>query len=343
MSAGFSFEHLLEKLVAVLVVASLVGGASGCNPKASGGPAASREKVSLAAIRSAFAAPWFVAEAKGLFADEGLDATLVPYPSGVEALEAMFSGQVDFGASGDVPLAITAVEGRPFRILATVVESSRAVRIVARKDRGILVPSDLKGKRIGRMPHTSNDFYLHRFLAVSRIDLDEVHLLAVSAEGAVEALLRGEVDALSAQPHHAVVAQERLGSRATVFEDQDLYLLVGNIVATPEFSASHPQTSKKVLRALRRADAYLADHPDEARALTESRLGIDARLLRLEWKDARFVTKLDQSLILGLEDQARWIMEERGRNPADIPNFMRYIRPDELKALAPDAVTIPGY
>ena len=48
-------------------------------------------------------------------------------------------------------------------------------KIVARKDRNILKPSDLKGKRIGFSPNTTSDYFLDMFLLANTISRSEVN------------------------------------------------------------------------------------------------------------------------------------------------------------------------
>ena len=69
--------------------------------------------------------------------------------------------------------------------------------IVARRNRNIHQPADLKGKRIGFCPNTSSEYFLLAFLLVTKIPLSEVILVNITAAGLVEAIVNGDVDALS--------------------------------------------------------------------------------------------------------------------------------------------------
>ncbi len=52
--------------------------------------------------------------------------------------------------------------------------------LVARKDRGIVNVSDLRGKRIGTTKGTIAEFHLGRFLALNGITLQDVTLVDVT-------------------------------------------------------------------------------------------------------------------------------------------------------------------
>ena len=60
-----------------------------------------------------------------------------------------------------------------------------------------------------------------------------------------------------------------------------------------------------------------------------------------EWKNYHFAAALDESLILNLEDQARWMIES-GADGNRVPNFMNFIYADGLRAVQPEAVGITG-
>jgi NitT/TauT family transport system substrate-binding protein len=49
---------------------------------------------------------------------------------------------------------------------------------------------------------------------------------------------------------------------------------------------------------------------------------------------------LPQALLLAMEDQARWMIENKLTSQTAIPNYFDYIYLDGLKAVKPEAVTI---
>ena len=144
----------------------------------------------------------FVARDKGYFDDEGIDAAFLPNASGHLGLGALLSGEVDFATSGETPIARAAVEGKRFAVIATISEIDHAIVVVARRDRGVSTPYDLKGKRVGLVAGTTAEFYLDIFLTTLRIDPKKIRVVSLAPEEIVEALASGEVDAVSTwEPH----------------------------------------------------------------------------------------------------------------------------------------------
>jgi NitT/TauT family transport system substrate-binding protein len=49
---------------------------------------------------------------------------------------------------------------------------------------------------------------------------------------------------------------------------------------------------------------------------------------------------LDQTILVSLEDEARWAMKERLTDKKEIPNYLDFIFMDALEQAKPEAVTI---
>jgi NitT/TauT family transport system substrate-binding protein len=115
-----------------------------------------------------------------------------------------------------------------------------------------------------------------------------------------------------------------------------------NITVTQQFAKNSPERIKKFLRASVRANRFVREHPDEARTISARRIGTNSPLYEREWFDYDFTAKLGQSLILNLEDQARWMIKEGVGSTRTPPDFTNYIYADALQAVRPGAVTIVG-
>jgi NitT/TauT family transport system substrate-binding protein len=58
------------------------------------------------------------------------------------------------------------------------------------------------------------------------------------------------------------------------------------------------------------------------------------------WPRYQISLSLDQSLILAMEDEARWMIANDLTNETQVPNFLDSIYIDGLEAVKPDAVNI---
>lgn len=333
----FYFKPIAAFLAAMLV-AVVFSTVIGCSPKEQPGHL---EKITLAVTPWPASAAVYIAQEKGYFREEGLEVILHDYMSGHLGLNAMLSGKEDLATAGESPISRAAVQGKPVAVVATICEIDQAILIIARKDKGIASLSDLKGKRIGLAATSAADYFLHVYLTTNGMNPRDIRIINMEPDKAVAALLKGDIDAVSTWAPHTVVLRDRLGDNALVLGDPGLYIMTWNLVAAPDYLKSNPERVGKLLRAIVKANRFIINHPDEARAVSRQYTGTDSPFYEKEWKNYRFLTLLDQSLILNMEDQARWMIKREGIR-SRIPNFLDIIYAEGLKSVQPGAVRIAG-
>jgi NitT/TauT family transport system substrate-binding protein len=324
-------------LLLIVVSSALLAGCSGGTP---GAPAAAKKKVRVAVTPWPPSASLYIAQEKGYFHDEGLEATLTDYPSGHLGLAELLTGKADFAVAADTPIARAAVYGKPVVVVATICEIERAILIVARKDRGISTAGDLRGKTIGVVAGSASEFYLHIYLTTAYIHPKSVRIVDLAPDQVVPALLKGEVDAVSIWAPHSTALQDKLGSNGVILHEPGLYNMSWNIVSSKDLTRSDPETIARFLRAILRADRMIAERPAEARAITAKKCGMDIAAMEREWSNCDFTTHLDQALILNLEDQSRWMTGKKAGIERKTPNIMDHIYTKGLIAVNPGAVRV---
>jgi NitT/TauT family transport system substrate-binding protein len=148
------------------------------------------------------------------------------------------------------------------------------------------------------------------------------------------------VDAVATWEPYLGVLRTQLGANGMIFYGEGIYELPFNIVGAREYVVSRPETVKKVLRALVRAERFYQDAPNAARQIIA--VAIDERLENLQevWPTYHFTVALNQSLLLALEDQTRWAIKNQLTASPDIPNYLHSLYLDGLKAVKPESVTV---
>jgi NitT/TauT family transport system substrate-binding protein len=282
----------------------------------------------------------FVAQVKGYFATEGLSVTLQPYTTGKAALDAALEGRADLGTVADLPIMFAVTKGRLVSIVATIPTVEKDHSIIGRKNKGVLTVASLNGKRIGVTLGTSAHFVLDALLIRQKLSTDDVELHDLKPEEFSDALAKGEVDAVSTWEPYLGVLRAQLGENGTIFYSEGIYELPYNLAGTRDYVVSHPETIKKLLRALVRAERFCKDDPDAARKIVASGLNVSLESLNELWPTYRFNITLNQSLLLALEDETRWAIKNELTARTDIPNYLNYVYLDGLRAVKPESVTV---
>jgi NitT/TauT family transport system substrate-binding protein len=184
--------------------------AAGCQQKAEREAQTAPTRLILAVQPAPYSGLIAVAVEKGFFKQAGVEVTIKLYPSGLDALTKMQGGEAQVATVSDMAFASRMNEDPSLRVVASI-ELTVGNQIVARKDRNIREPADLKGKKIGFTPNTVSDYFLYAFLLTNHLSPDDANVVSIPAARQVEAVVKGEVDAVSAFEIYAFVAKEQLG------------------------------------------------------------------------------------------------------------------------------------
>ncbi len=339
---SFNAKILIYVIAGLLIVAaSLVGRYLWLAQTSASPPSGTPEPVTIAASTGyAGTCSIFAAVEKGYFASEGILLTIQPHTSGKSTLDATLRGEANLATVGDVPVMFAAVSGLPVTVVATIFKAEKDYGIVGRKDSGIAALESLKGKRIGVTLRTGGHFVLATFLNRQKLSANEVTMLNLKPEELSAALLQGRIDAAATWEPFLGSLLAQLGDNGVLFSGEGLYDGVFNLAGAREYVSSHPETIKKILRAVVRGAKLCKDAPDDARAITARAMKTDATKLKAFWPSYRFDVTLDQSLLLALEDETRWAIKNKLTERTESINYLNHVYLDGLEAISPAAVTI---
>ncbi len=306
-------------------------------------PPAPAEPLTLAVAASAFAGPLWVADRQGFLAAEGLRATLKPYPTGKLCLEAMLRGEAEVATVAETPIMFAGLAGTPLRVIANLASSTEHA-VVARADRGIRQPSDLRGRRIGVSLGTSAHYFIHAVLTDQGLREADVELIDLPVGEQAAALAAGRVDAVATFPPYVTQCQRALGARARTFPAGIRYSGYGSLVVAPDLLGRRPEVIARLLRATDRAIDWMRAHPEEAQAIVAPVSGSDPAVLQATWGSIRLNLSLDQGFVVLLNAEARWAIAAGlapGRTAgAALPDYLDLIDASALAQLRPDAITL---
>lgn len=278
-----------------------------------------------------------LAVAKGYFQEEGVLLQPVVFGFGKQALASVIEGKADLATAAETPFVFAALEGEPVSLVASIFSSGKSNGIVAK---GIAIPAELRGKRIGYTPGTTSEVFLDSFLMATRIARHEVTLVALAPQQIPAALSSGEVDAACTWNPNLEQAAKGVGAAASVFFDPYLFTLTYVLAGNRSYVNASQDQVRRVLRALLKAEAYASQHPSEARTLVAAALKLSPELLGEFWNESRLKVSLDHSLLLSLEEESRWALRRKLVPQGHMPNYLDYIDARPLQEVKPQAINI---
>lgn len=296
--------------------------------------------IRIAVSQTPLSTPFYVAQHKGYFKDQGIEVELVPYVGGHLCFQALTKGEVDLATTSDSVIMFNSFDRGDFSILSSFVESDNDIKVISPASLGIREPGQLRGRRIGVIHNTASEFFLHSLLLISGIPPQNVELISLRPDEMATALLDGQIDAASVWEPYAYEALQQSAPPPNIINARGMYTLSFNLVSMRSQISKQLTEHKKVLSALGDAIRYIAKHPDDAQQIMAQQLQRDPKAIAHSWNDYVFKLSLSNSLISTLESEARWAVSQHRVSSASIPDYRTFIDDTALSSTEPTASLI---
>ena len=298
-------------------------------------------------------APTKVAAGAGLFA-AGISAASpetieVEYvESGVDAIQALTEGRVEFALAAAQPVAramwLQAPAHEPeFVVLGSLAVVPRAHQLIADRDRGIRGPADLAGHRLGVQRYSSAHYAWSQFAQQEGIAEDAVEFVPVGMSEQLDALRSGRVDAVIAWEPWGTRLLHELGDRAYVLPAREAYVATWLLLGRRDVVVHNPALAERVLRAYAQAIQLMHQQPLRARALHAQVLDVEEKELATMEAGVIWHLHLGWSALAGLDGALDWLSTMPEFADRQRPRLPDYIEAGPLRRVAPDSVALPAY
>jgi len=302
---------------------------------------AETQKITVASATALLSVPFLIARDKGYFEDEGLTISYHQTESGKEAFELLLNDpHMDISMATQSPVVFNSFTNDGYVILGGIATSYNDVKIIARDDRGIKSLADLKNKRIGVSKITTSHSFLSLVLTHNIILKSDITLVDIAPPYLLKALAEGRVDAVATWEPNVINARELLKDSAIIMQTPEIYREDFYIVARKEFVQNNPDAVMKFLKAIIRAESYIEKHREDAIATAARIMGLEEGTVSAVWDDFKYHVYFDQVILINLEDEARWMIDEGISKTLKMPNYLKFIDPAPLNELRPEAVTV---
>ncbi len=223
--------------------------------------------VGLGFIPSVQFAPFYVAQDKGFFAEQGLD---VSFQHGIETdfLKLVGVNQLQFAVGSGDQVILGRAQGLPLTyVLAWYREFPVGVMSLA--ERGLETPQALEGQRVGIPGMFGASLVAWKALAYAA-GIDETRV-ALESIGFTQtaAVQQGRVDAALDYVVNGPVQLRLAGEDVNVIPVSDYIDLPSNgLITNDQTIAQSPEVVQKMTNAILAAIRYTLDNPDEAFAVS---------------------------------------------------------------------------
>jgi NitT/TauT family transport system substrate-binding protein len=208
-------------------------------------------------------APFYVADARGYFAEEGLRLEF-DYKFETDGVALVGGGQLPFSLASGEQVLLARQEGLPI-VYVMGWWQDYPVAVAALEGSGIETPEDLRGRRVG-IPLLGGASYIGyaALLAANGIPADAATLDVIGFTQ-VEALRAGRIDAAVVYANNEPIVLESSGIPVHVMRVADAVTLASNGIITSEMTLREdPELVRRMVRATLRGLADTLDDPEAA-------------------------------------------------------------------------------
>jgi NitT/TauT family transport system substrate-binding protein len=208
-------------------------------------------------------APLYVAIDKGFFNDQGLDVSL-DYSNEIDSVALVGAGELPFTVASGEQVLLGRGGGLPL-VYTMAWYQDYPVGVVSLKDKGIVSPADLKGKRVG-IPMLSGASYIGFNALLKSAGLTEKDVsLDTIGYTQLESLVTGRDDAVVVYAANEPLQLEAKGYDINLLRTADYNNLVGNgLVTNEELIKKDPELVRKMVTATLQGLEYTINNPDDA-------------------------------------------------------------------------------
>jgi len=290
----------------VLIMLGLAVALSACGKPAVKNEALTHIRLPMGYIPNIQYAPFYVAVEKGYFKEAGIELEF-DYSFETKGVELVGAGELPFAVVSGEQVLLARAQGLPVTYVAAWYQQY-PVSVIAKSEAGVIVPQDLKGKKIG-LPGLfgANYIGLRALLNAGKLTEADVTLDAIGFNQ-VELVAAGQQDIIVGYSANEPIQLRAQGIAVTEIRVADYAQLAANgILASEKIIAENPELVRAFVGAFLKGLKDTLDNPDEAFTLSESHIpnfgdldaGVQKQVLKVsteQWHAAR----------LGFSDPQAW-------------------------------------
>ncbi|WP_184256332.1 aliphatic sulfonate ABC transporter substrate-binding protein [Rhodopseudomonas rhenobacensis] len=203
------------------------------------------------------------------FKSRGIDVKWVEFAFGPPLLEALNTGNIDYGYTGDAPPVFAQAARANLLYVAALPSAGKNEAIVVPENSPIKTVADLKGKRVGFAKASSSHNTTVAALEKAGLSYSDITPVYLAPADAAVAFAGGNLDAWTIwDPYLALVEK---GKVRVIVSAKDVHEANAFFLANRDFTAKHPDVVAKLNQIFADESVWATSHHAEiVKALHES-------------------------------------------------------------------------
>lgn len=260
------------------------------------------------------------------FAPAGLTVEITTFDSPTDGKNAVVTRSVDFGGFGIAAATLGAAAGEPIVVVGAF--CNRGMGIVAKAGSELRTLRDLRGKRIGIWPGSTQEVFILDRLRSEGMTVRDITAVRVPF-GEMHAMLqRGDIDAyVGAEPGPGLSLSSGVGQLVEYPYGTAMGGLNMIFGTSEALIAQDPALVTTMLRIHRQASEYMAANPREVAEATVRILGAPRAAVdnALGAQNVEYIWRLDETVARQSRTYAQRMLDLR--QIRRLPDFAKFLNP----------------
>lgn len=242
------------------------------------------------------------------FMPEGMTVEVIPFESPTEGKNAVVTRSVDFGAFGVAAAILGSAAREPVVVIGSACD--RGMAVVARRDGPISTLADLRGRRVGIWPGSTQEVFIRERLRMEGMSIRDIQSIRVSFSEMHAALARGDIDAyVGAEPGPGISVVSGIG-KIVEFPYSTPMGTLNMIFATHhETTQRNPALCQAMMRVHRRASEFAQNNRGAAIEMAIQRLGMNREALQVSIENVELNWRMTPQMIERSRTYAQHMLE----------------------------------
>lgn len=281
-------------LITALSASALVG----CSSANSNSSDSATDTITIATQPWLGYGPWYIAQDKGYFADQGVDAKITSFDDDSQMTAALGSGQVDV-ANAASHSALQWLENGQEGYIGLLLDTSLTADAVLASD-GISSITDLKGKKVAYEEGSVSNLLLDHALTENGMSINDVESVPMAPSDAAVALSSGRVDAaVTYEPYITDSLAQNSSIKKLYTADKKEGLISDVLFISKKALEEKPEAVRKTIAAWGPAVDFYNSNTDEAQKIIATNIGSSADDLKTAFAGVKFFSLEDNRTELG--------------------------------------------
>ena len=275
-------SFLFSRRRAIQLVAGLAGGLILHSATAPIARSNSMMKMTLGGVTWIGLTPFYIAQEKGFFAENGLDVNLQIFGANTDYISAFLANRID-GVISSVTseTVLMADKGKDFKIVMVQDNSQGGDGILARNS--VADIADFKGKRVAVEQGAVGHFFLLQVLKQAGLSDKDITIINADAATAAAAYQAGNVDIASSYAPFLTQANEAQSDGRIIYDSSKMPSAISDFYSfSSEYIEANPEAVEAFVAGIAKALNFLETNREEAIAIAAAELEVTPEALNAD-------------------------------------------------------------